>query len=413
MKVMNTMLSLAIILALVGCGSNTNTPEHPEIPPSIETDVAVPTPEPEPETEPEPEPEPYTITLLGVGDNLIHSRIYQQAGARASSIEGVNYDFTFAYEPLGDYISRVDIASINQETVMAESYPPSSYPMFNSPQELAGTIADLGFDVINLANNHMFDRGETGLRETMDYLRGDGFDFTVVGTYYNEEDFWDIPIRTVEGVDFAFVGASQLTNGLSLPSSSEMYPGLLMTEEQVLVFLEQVERAAQCSDIVVANVHWGSEYTHTPSDFQKSLAQRMADAGADIIFGHHPHVIQPMEYLEANDGRTAIVCYSLGNFISTQDHGLRMIGGMMEVEILVDGEEISLDSVLFLPCITHYGPNGTNVQIYPYDSYTPELALAHGVRSYTSSFSFEYIKNTVASVIDAQFLPEDFWTVFP
>lgn len=186
-----------------------------------------------------------------------------------------------------------------------------------------------------------------------------------------------------------------------------------MTEEQVLVFLEQVERAAQCSDIVVANVHWGSEYTHTPSDFQKSLAQRMADAGADIIFGHHPHVIQPMEYLEANDGRTAIVCYSLGNFISTQDHGLRMIGGMMEVEILVDGEEISLDSVLFLPCITHYGPNGTNVQIYPYDSYTPELALAHGVRSYTSSFSFEYIKNTVASVIDAQFLPEDFWTVFP
>lgn len=356
----------------------------------------------------EVEIEPTEIHLLGVGDNLIHYNVYYQAGKRG---EGSSYDFTFTYENVADYIEKADIASINQETMMSKSYAPSTYPLFNSPVDLAEELKTLGFDVVNIANNHMFDKGDTGLKDTIELLTEE-HDLVTVGAYINEASYLDIPVITVEGVDFAFIGTTQTTNGLSLSKSSDLIGSVTSKVSEIPAFLEQVERATKVADIVVANIHWGTEYTHTPTEFQETFARQAIEAGVDIIFGHHPHVIQPVEYISRSDGSRGVVCYSLGNFISTQDQRARMIGGMLDVTILVKGEDISLDAVTFLPCITHYGMNISDIQVYPYDSYTAEMASSHGIQYRSSALSHSYIYETVTSVIGDGFLPEDFHTQY-
>lgn len=409
------ILALVLCALLGGCStaSEPNTTTEVEVTPTPAV-VATPQPEPtvevEPEPTPTPTPEPVSVHMVGVGDDLIHTGIFYQASQRAT--DG-GYDFQFTYEHVEDIIASADIASINQETVMSGGTP-SSYPLFNAPQELGTHLVDIGFDVISLSNNHMFDKGESGLQSTVDFLST--LDVVVTGAYDGEEAYLDIPVIEREGVTFAFVSATQLTNGLSIPASSNLVAplieddgGSVESNEQVQEFLAQVERATQVADVVVANVHWGSEYTHTPSSFQTQVAQLIAEAGADIIYGHHPHVIQPVEYLTCEDGSQAIVCYSLGNFISCQDQGPRMIGGMLDVEVIKDAEgTITLGEVTFSPLITHYGTNFSDVTVYSYEDYTPELALSHGVRSNTSSFSYDYIYNLVTDVIDEQFLPQDF-----
>lgn len=357
-----------------------------------------------------PPPVPVYTNLLGVGDNLIHSLIYIQAGRRAVGDEGYNFDF--AYENIADYIRNADIASVNQETMMAGSFPPSNYPKFNTPTQLGDLMVEIGFDVVNLANNHMLDQGEKGLKETIEFLRGKE-ELVVVGAYFNEKDYLEIPIITHNDIDFAFVGTTQTTNGLSLPSSSDLYISVTQNESQIDELVEQVKCADTISDIVVVNIHWGTEYTHTPTDFQKQLTLQLVEAGADVILGHHPHVIQPVEYITKANGDKAVVCYSLGNFISVQDSGTRMIGGMLDIEFKRVDRDVSIEDVKFLPCITHYDSGMQNVRIYPYDTYTSELASKHGVKSYTPSFSHEYIYNTVTNIIDAEFIPDNFYELFP
>ncbi len=381
-------IGIACIPVLIGLSASflLAEPEEfsPEIPPSIQTDAPLPE-EPAPEPEPEPEPEPVVreISLLGVGDNLIHSRIYLQAQTKAG---GSGYDFSYSYQHIKETILPYDIASINQETMMAASYAPSSYPMFNSPLELADTIVDIGFDVVTLANNHMFDKSELGLKETLDLLHSkEGL--TVVGAYYNEEDYHNIPTIVEQDVTFSFVAGTQVTNGLSLPYGSNMVAPILTNEQQVQEMVAQVKRADEISDVVVVNVHWGSEYVYEPSAFQVTTAKRLVEAGADIIFGHHPHVIQPVEYLTKPDGSLAVVVYSLGNFISTQDAGPRMIGGMLDVRITAIDDQVSLSDVKFLPVFTHYSSGVKDITIYPYDDYTVDLAKSHGVKAFTPSFS--------------------------
>jgi poly-gamma-glutamate capsule biosynthesis protein CapA/YwtB (metallophosphatase superfamily) len=344
-----------------------------------------------------------TVHLIGVGDNLIHEGIYKQAQKRAG---GVGYDFSYAYEEIEDIIRNADIASINQETVMASIFAPSSYPMFNSPQELGKHLVNIGFDVFNQANNHTIDKGAKGILSTLDFWDTQSA-ATVVGVYRNQADA--DRIRTVErnGVVFSFIGMTELTNGLSLPKDSEIVLERTANEERIQA---QIQKAKQISDVVVVNAHWGVEYTHVPNQMQTTLAKKMIEWGADIILGHHPHVIQPIEYIERTDGTKGVVCYSLGNFISAQEFGPRMIGGMLDVIVEKNFEtnQIELKQVHFLPTVTHYGANYTNIKVYPLSKYTKGLALSHGVRAKTKDFSYEYIEKLVKSVIDPQFLTENY-----
>ncbi len=358
---------------------------------------------PEPSSSSEPEepsvPDPVTVRLKAVGDNLIHSSIYEQANRRAN---GQGYDYDYAYEHVADMFSDADIASINQESVIAPAFGPSTYPMFNATPELGDLMLEMGFDVFNLANNHCLDKGETGVYSSLDYW-AERPEAVTTGVYRNQEDYQKIRTITAQGVTFSFIGITELTNGLYLPADSEAV--VLMGSDETAI-QERIRQAKEISDVCVINIHWGNEYTHTPTDRQRDLAQKMSQWGADIILGHHPHVIQPIEYIEREDGSRTLVAYSLGNFISAQDRAARMIGGMLDVDITKDfeSETISVTRCEFVPIITHFDRGFANNRLYPLSEYTEELAASHGVRAYSPEFSREYILETVRNVIDAQFL---------
>ena len=287
---------------------------------------------------------------------------------------------------------------------MAEEYELSAYPMFNSPTDLGRYLSGIGFDVFNQATNHSLDKGrDKGLLSTLNFWSTVP-EATVVGAYKNETDY--ARIRTLEknGVTFAFLGMTESTNGIQMPENSEVILMRTQDEEKIRARIEQAKALA---DVVVVNVHWGVEYTHTPNEMQKSLAKKMVDWGADIILGHHPHVIQPVEYIEREDGTRGVVAYSLGNFISAQDAGPRMLGGALDVEVTKDfsSGKTEIAEVRFLPMITHFERGWANIRIYPYEQYSDELAKTHGVLSgKTPEFSMEYIDGILNEVIGEEFL---------
>lgn len=354
-----------------------------------------------------PPPEPVSVRLIGVGDNLIHTAIYSQASTRAGG--GGAYDFTAAYEHVQAYLDLADIRSINQETVMVAEAEPSSYPLFNSPTQLGDHLVNMGFDVFNLANNHIYDMttgglGAAALTSYLSYWDTQHPEVKTTGLYRDELDAYDIRIIEKEGVSFAFLGLTEWTNGLSKPANSDTLLLLASDEERIQSLIES---ARVLADVVVVNAHWGTEYTYTPTDAQRALAEKMVGWGADIILGHHPHVIQPVEYIQRDDGTSGIVAYSLGNFISAQDTGYRMIGGSLDVTVEKDLEtgEIRLTGARFVPIITHYDGNYANVRNYLFADYTEELAQAHGVRSgKTPEFSLEFIQAQLDEVIAPEFL---------
>ncbi len=337
------------------------------------------------------------VSFVAVGDNLIHDTIYNQAAARTSS----GYDFSYDYEKVADLIEKPDVAILNQETIISTEHNVSSYPQFNSPVEVGEEMLDIGFDVFNIATNHSVDCGEKGLVSAINFWKEKKAITT--GAYLNSDDFANIPMNEVNGVKIAYLGFTESTNGLSLPSDTEV---ILMRAADENVLQQRIMKARETADIVIVNAHWGNEYTHEPTDAQKTLAEKLASWGADVIIGTHPHVIQPVEYIVNNDGRKTLVAYSLGNFISAQNRGPRMLGGMLNFEVVKNNAsgEITLENVKFSGVVTHYGYNFSNVRIYPLSDYNEELASKHGVLSKTSDFSLQYLYDILNEVIDKQFL---------
>ena len=337
------------------------------------------------------------VSFAAVGDNLIHDTVYEQAAARSSG----GYDFTDAYERIADYIAEPDVAILNQETIISTEHNVSSYPMFNSPVEVGEEMLEIGFDVFNIATNHSLDCGEKGLISAINFWKSKNA--ITCGAYLNREDMSNIPMHEVNGVKIAYLGLTDSANGLSLPSDSEV---ILVRAADESLLQQRIIKAKEVADVVIVSAHWGNEYTHEPTDAQRELAEKLAMWGADVIIGTHPHVIQPVEYITNSDGRKTLVAYSLGNFISAQNRGPRMLGGMLKFEVVKNNTtgEVVLENVKFSGVVTHYGYGYSNIRVYPLEAYTEELASKHGVLSKTSDFSLQYLYDILNEVIDKQFL---------
>lgn len=349
----------------------------------------------------EPE-EPVSITILGAGDNLIHDGIYLQANRRTG---GQGYDFTPVYERVKDDIQSADVAVINQETVLAgEVFPLSGYPMFNSPVEVGDTLVDLGFDVICHANNHVLDKGTDGIQATLDYW--DTQPVEVIGVYRNTEDLDRIRIVEKNGIKTAHVAFTEMTNGLYLPQGSD-FRIVYTSEEEEMERL--IKKAKSMADVVVVSIHWGNENTTEITPNQEELSQKMVDWGADIIFGNHAHVIQPLKVLTRADGTECPVIYALGNFVSAQAYGYNLVSGLLTVTMTKEpgSDKVVYDGMKFEPIVTHYNSGYSDITIYPLSEYTEELAAAHGVRQRTPDFSLDYINEMVNRSIPEKYLQKD------
>ncbi|MBP1547714.1 MAG: CapA family protein [Oscillospiraceae bacterium] len=375
------------LAAMIFCGCNDVSEENavPAVA-SAETTVSESVSEETVQTtiaETEPEPVSKTVTFTALGDNLIHSSIYKQAARRA---ENGGYDFTYAYEGAADLFDKADITVLNQETLICNDViEPDTYPCFNSPTALGDHMASLGVDVFTIANNHTLDWGTDGLSACLDYYDERGY--MRVGAYRNEEDRADIRVTEVDGVKVAFLCYTESLNGLSLPEDTELTIGRFDRD----TIIKEIEKADGISDICVVSLHWGTENSDTVEDYQREAAAEFAEAGADVIIGNHPHVLREIELIDRTDGGQTLCAYSLGNLISAQSRGKNLIGGVLNFSITVEeGKENTVGDMEFIPVITHYDSNYSNVRLYKLSDYTPELADSHGVRV-NSKFGYEFI----------------------
>lgn len=371
---------------------------EPEAPPPVSSLPA------EPEPEPEPQPVVETVRFSATGDNLIHSKIYQQAAARA--VGDAAYSFDYCYANLVPFYSDFDVNWINQETLCTDELAPSTYPCFSTPGDCARALYRAGFRVFSLSNNHTYDKGASGIAATLRFWASMPADVVTTGLWRGEADYGTIPLHTVNGVTIAYLSYTEHTNGI--PRSSAMEANVLYTS-QTDVIEQQVRQAAQLADFVVVGVHWGVEDSHTITGAQRTLAQQLADWGADVIVGTHPHVLQNAGWLTAEDGRRVFAAYSLGNFLSTQSKKDQLIGAVLTLRLQKttspDGTvQLEVLDPQLHPTVTHYGAGKSDVRTYLYRDYTPELAAAHGVRANDSDFSYDYIRAVAQQYIDPAFL---------
>lgn len=368
-------------------------------PPAAQPVSSVPQP---PIEEPVPPDPTATVRFMAAGDNLIHDNIYQQAAARTG---GSGYDFTPAYEHVRDLFTGADLRFINQETLIAEKlYPLSGYPCFNSPEALGDAVAEMGFNIVNLANNHMLDMGPNGLLAALDFWQRKP-EILSFGAWRTEQEM-DRPLLIEKnGITLGFVPVTEHTNGLKLPADTPLR--YLLADERELI-RRQVQLAKANADFVVLSIHWGTENSLKVNDSQLYLAQLFADWGVDLVLGHHSHTLQPMEWRTGAGGNRTLVVYSLGNFISSMSYPQNMLGGVLDLDISKDFRNgtTSVTRVGMIPVVTQYDTAARRaVRIYPLSEYTGQLAEQHGVRADYGHFSLDYLQNIVEQTIPEEFRP--------
>ena len=370
----------------------------------IATSIATTEPTPEPTPTPAPTIKPTETTkFIGVGDNLIHGMLYMQAAERAG---GNGYDFDYAYENIEDYFDDFDIKFINQETLVNDAFAPSTYPQFSSPLELGEKVIDMGFNAIAMSNNHSYDKGAKGIRASLEFWQNQtGLEYF---GFYTGDDENEIKYMDINGIRVAFLAYTRWTNGLSI--SDETCPQIVFTYDYDTIE-RQVKTAKENADLVIASCHWGYEETNQIIGEQQETARKLNEFGVDAIIGTHPHVIQTVEWIENEEtGHKTIVCYSLGNFISAQSTANTMLGGMFQFDIkktytdLEDNYIVTIENPKFVPTVTHYDANYTNVRNYLLKDYTEELANSHGVRAFEPVFSIEFMERVINKYIPEEFL---------
>jgi len=381
---------LLITVTLTACGT-TATPSVKTVSETVSAETVTTETSSSAVTTAAPIPPDITVSFCAAGDNLIHSPIYSQAEKRAG---GDGYDFTYAYENVAGIISSRDLAVINQETLICnDAFPPSSYPNFNSPTALGDHMIGIGFDVFSIANNHSLDQGTAGLSACLDYW--ESREAVAVGIYRDKDDRNNIRVNAVNGLTFSYLSYAESLNGYSLPADSAFEIG---DANDVDTMTAEITKAKAISDVCVVFLHWGVENSSEIEDSQRETAKKLSEAGADIIVGTHPHVLRGVELIERADGSETVCAYSLGNFISAQSVPKNLIGGILTLDIVKDGESgaITFENVGLIPIVTHYGAGFSDVKIYPFSEYSAELAAAHGVRAY-GRFDMEMIQLIVNS----------------
>ncbi|WP_191561579.1 CapA family protein [Metabacillus idriensis] len=294
------------------------------------------------------------VTLSALGDILIHGRVYNQAKTGSGS-----YDFKPMIQDVKPLIGKADITFANQETMIGGTeIGLSTYPSFNSPFEVVDAFQDAGVDIAGIANNHTLDRGEKAILNATD--RYDEIGLPYVGGYRNQQDANTPRVINKNGVKLGFLAYTYGTNGIPVPEGKPYLVNLIDKDKMK----KEIEEMKKLSDAVIVSMHWGVEYIRLPNEEQQELAQFLADQGVHLIIGHHPHVLQPMEWLEGQNGSKTFVVYSLGNFLSGQVGDYKDIGGIFSIKMtkeLKNGtKKIELSEPGFIPTIV---VNQTNYRV--------------------------------------------------
>ena len=307
-----------------------------------------------------------TARVVANGDILCHDALYYTA----KKSDG-GYDFNPFFEYVKPWIEGADLAIGDYEGTISDKHPLGGYPLFNAPIEIADTMKDLGYDVVDLAHNHILDTGLYGLKYTNKVFKDRGLD--VVGVHVDKKRSEDkILIKEVNGIKIAILAYAYGYNGMEANLTAEEHNNYLadLNEEKMK---EEIQRAEKEADVTIVMPQMGVEYRLQPTEEQKVLYRKMIDWGADVIFGGHPHVVEPAEVLE-KDGDKKFIIYSMGNFISNQrmermDNKWPERGLLMDVTFEKNNGKTIIKTVKAHPTLVYSKLNGRNmngIALYDY-----------------------------------------------
>ena len=264
-------------------------------------------------------PTPATSTIIFVGDMMFDRYVAKKINEAQDPL--------LPFAKIKDFLDTADFLVGNLEGPISArgKNQGSAYSFRFEPVGTINALKYAGFDLVNLANNHIYDYGLTAAKDTIDYLADSGISY--VGFGKNSTEANSPVIKKVGDANIAFLGYTEFYG--SSARAGENTAGLSTWERQKIISEIKKARANPNIDLVVVNLHWGVEYKTSSSAFQKEMAHQLVDAGADLIVGHHPHVVQEVEKYSRTCERTnhaneescgeVWAAYSLGNFIFDQN----------------------------------------------------------------------------------------------
>ncbi|MEG4493918.1 CapA family protein [Microcoleus sp. D3_18_C4] len=322
------LLSLIAMLSIAGC--NIETPQT-NTQPTESRSLRGGTPSPIAASVPsEPKSEIKEAKLIAVGDIMMHST--QTRSGYDAKKKTYNFDTFFA--PVKSILSTGDWVIGNLETPLAgeDAGGYTGYPLFNAPAQLADAAKKAGFNILTTANNHALDRGEKGVIRTIANLSDRKI--ASIGTATSAAAADRIFISTKNNISLAMLAYTYGTNGIPIPKGKD-YLVSLIDEKKIVKDIAKARK--QGADIIAISLHFGNEYQRQPNPQQKQLVENLLKAGADIILGSHPHVVQPYKIFnfpgKNGKSRKAVAIYSMGNFISGQNKKYTDLGVILQVNI--------------------------------------------------------------------------------
>lgn len=358
-----TLLAAAALGALLlgGCQQGSLDPTPSATPAAIDPGASA-------APMPSPTPQPVTVSVSAMGDILPHDSVT----ADALQPDG-SYDYGQFFDAARPIWAQSDLVYCNQEAPSAGVELGLTYfPAFNAPVEFAEGIADAGCNTVGLGNNHTFDRGQEGIDRTRAVW--DRLDPLLIhGAFRSENEQAEVPTTEIAGDDGALTVA--FLNFIDLSNNPTNDYAVTWLDDPLVG--QQLAEAGDIADATIVAVHWGDEYSGTVNARQREQAQRLADLGADVILGTHPHVLQEAEWLERADGSRAFVYYSLGNAVSTQMAIPRVVSAVAQFDLVGEpGGDVEVVDPAAVPTYMHFDltpaqftnrqwANRRNLQLYP------------------------------------------------
>lgn len=356
--------------------------------------------QPQPQTQPQKEETKNTVSCHFIGDLLYEKPYYDW-------IEDDSQDKGY-YDLVRPYLQNDDLSIANLETPIGgkELNISGTGYSFNASREIGKQVASLDLEVVSTANNHANDRRNQGIDNTLDFLKEK--DILAVGTYYNQEDRNQGKYMTINGIKFGFVSYTYATNQI-VSDENQAKVALFnrpsdrkMTQAYKDLLTKEVTQTRENCDILIAMMHWGTEFTYEISKQQEDVSKLLSDLGVDIIIGNHPHCSQTMEWIN----NKTLCMYSLGNFVSADPIVDRThqefknaynVSMMVSLDIVKENHQFSIQNIDYIPIINYYDQNLENFKLIPYDQYTSQYETTH--YHYQNGLTKKWIEETYQQLI--------------
>ena len=374
------VITAAVTAGIAGKKKNNNVKEAMATPAYTKNET---TDNKEKETTKKIKAEKTDVTLIAVGDDLVSDSVLYTAKRSDGT-----HDFSSVYEKMKPDFKKADIAIINQETILGgDKFEYKGYPCFNTPDSMGKAIMDAGFNIVQQASNHSYDTGVEGIEHCIKYWKKHKKKVLMVGLNENEEEYNTIPIFKCKGIKFAILNYTYGLNGFKLPEDKGYLVNLLDDAHWDKV-KSDIEKAERIADFTIVLPHWGQEYVQPdPIPEQEKWAKMMAEAGADLIIGTHPHVVEKIQWIKSDNGNSALCYYSLGNYTSGQENWKTLLGGMAKLTIRKDekGIRILKKKAGVVPTVNHYvwgKSQGVIRQQYTYrlSEYSQDMLQGHSIQ---------------------------------